>query len=230
MSDYAHFKKRLDRLQSEKAACKTRLLQDLHQSAIDLINQAATVFTALVDAFANESKRHDAWLVKYLERTTSDARDISGKLDSLAKQFQSNQSQDAIERLESEKAFLLIKASGLDARILTLEIMELQRATRAPSPEGLKEALFKYILGPDRTDFSLQAAKSALSFGIGLVPIAGPVVDAAAKVRDLAKRHTIRAASADAHVEYLEELSVALNAWVSAADEAIRRLDSSTFA
>jgi hypothetical protein len=151
------------------------------------------------------------------------------QIEDVARQFAANPDSSTLQRLEAEKASLLLRVSGLRARIFTLELDEGLRAKSEPSPEKMTAALFIYILGPDRKEFSLQAAKASLSFGIGLVPILGSAADAANKVHDLAKRHSIRAETADAHVRYLEEFCLSLKIWISTAQQLTRRLNASPF-
>lgn len=227
MTSYDRFQNRIDRLQSEQGACSTGLLRDLHQSAIDMTNEAATVFVELVDAFGKEAGKYEEWLEQGLQSTVAEADEAVAKLDALAAQIRSHA--DAVQ-LESEQAFWMVKARTLEARMLGFETDALRRAARVASIEALNTALFGTILGPDRKDFSLQAVKSAISFGIGVVPVVGPAVTGVAKLGELALRHPIRAKSADAHVRYLEEFIVALKGWILEAERAIRQLESSTFA
>lgn len=62
-----------------------------------------------------------------------------------------------------------------------------------------------------------------------MVPGVGTVVDALTRIRDLAKRHRVRAGEADAHFQYLSDYYAALCLWIENAQALIQRLRTSPY-
>lgn len=222
MYNVENFQKRLDRLGEEQRECESRLLRDLHQRAIDLTNGAGSATIKLADAAAAESERFVEWLKWDGARLRDVAEAIVKDCEALASRVTKNSGED----WQLESASVLSRADGYEMQMLMSQFAVRMRSEVKPTPDELLQLLYGSILGPERAEFSLDATKKALSFLFGLAPIAGPVLDAATKIRDLANRNRNRAQAADAHIRYLEEYAAALRLWIRTAEDLTKRLEA----
>jgi hypothetical protein len=224
-----NFAKRLARLQSELDACDTPLLQNLHRVAIDQTHAAAKVFLELEDAASDDMARYNKWANKDSEGTSADTRALADQSEALVRNLKANPRLVDEPRFQVDESSLRLRAWSLEAHIYNFELSELYRTKEIEGQKRSITVLFDQILSPERGKFSIEAVKSAFGFAVGMVPVAGTLADALTRIRDLAKRHPIRAGEADAHVQYLSDYYAALCLWIEDAQALIQRLRTSPY-
>jgi hypothetical protein len=224
-----NFVKRLERLQGELDACDTKLLQNLHRAAIDQTHAAAKVFLELDEAAADDSARYNEWANEYSARTSADTRALVDESEKLSRRLEANPKLVDEPRFQLDKSSFMMRTSFMEAHIYNFELVLLQRAKEIDELRRSTTILFDQILSPERGKFSIEAIKSAFGFGVGMVPVVGPVADALIRIHDLAMRNRIRAGQADAHLKYLTDYYAALCLWIENAQALIQRLRTSLY-
>ncbi len=224
-----NFVKRLARLQDELDVCDTELLENLHRVAIDQTLAAEKVFRELEGAATDESTRHNEWASNYSARISADTRALIEESEALVRRLEANPKLVDEPQFQLDKSSFILRTSSMEAHIINFELAELHRTKEIDELSRSTTVLFDHILGPERGKFSIKVVKSAFGFGVGMVPGVGTVVDALTRIRDLAKRHRIRAVEADAHIQYLSDYYAALCLWIENAQALIQRLRTSPY-
>jgi hypothetical protein len=214
-----NFQLRLARLQEELEACDTPILENLHHAAIDQTHAAARTYFELRDAANDESIRYEQWFNEYGQQLSAEIAAIRLETQSLQNQLTINPEVTTDSQTLSKKILLMRRISTVKIRSLTLTMAQQRHAIKSNELEQLVSVLFDQILGPERDKFSVEVVKSALGFGIGMVPIWGTIVDALTRILDLMDRHRTRAENADAHIQYLSDYYAALGLWIENAEK-----------
>ncbi len=218
------FKRRIARLESEWIACgRVEALRELHTAAVGLTNDAERVLVKLRQVAADESAAFKEFEERYSTHLSAEADRIVAADQSLARQLAAEPPGDRRVLLQAQASATALRAATMESQLRQFDLLRWSRAQELEKGKRLESVLVDGVLGPEIGAFSLDAVKSGFIFGVGIVlPPLAATVDALQRLRDLNKRHEIRAEAAGEYVKYLVDYAAAIRHWIERAERHIR--------
>lgn len=179
-----------------------------YEWAIELTDKALAASQELDAAIAREATAHDAWIA---ERTEIYRR--------REERQRGTEAEPKSSKGKSSKS-----AGNDEPRRFAEDMTEDWRQERLDLVPRLQRELLERALRPE-TDVQQEALIEGVKLVVTNTPVAGPFLDLADTVNELAKRVENDAEAAARHSKYVDDYCTALEFWCSAADATTERID-----
>jgi len=216
-NDYA---KRIKEFDSRLQDAKSDALKSLLKKAVSATSDTAVVVSELADLsndFATFAKHEYSALHSDIKNTVQNVAELNTNLDALI--------QDSTIDASIKKSLVIVKYQAAvsskqtaEAGLTTTDLLVQSFSTVSML---LINTLGEKVLRPDHKTFYAKAAREAILFAIGFIPIVGKVKAGVALISSMVKAFKGPGPVADEYLGYLEQYTATVELWCEATRKVI---------